>query len=109
MIDFLSLITQMFCRLSDIYVEPILSVRRPGSDYDEQYSFPNDDPFFTEVSDFIDKIEDRTLADGFKPEILSTFEDAAKTYELTWAIRTASERFWKLQKELEKEFEEESA
>lgn len=80
-------------------MEPILSVRRPGSDYDEQYSFPGDDPFFTEVSEFVDTIEGVKLADGIEPEILSTFEDAVRTYELTWAIRSASERFWKLQRE----------
>jgi len=28
---------------------------------------------------------------GENPEILSTYEDAAKTYEFTWAIRKSSE------------------
>ena len=99
MIDFLSLITQMFYRLSDIYVEPILSVRRPGSDYDEQYSFPNDDPFYSEVSNFVDTIEGYVSPEGVKPEILSSYEDAVRTYEFTWAVRSASERFWRVQRE----------
>jgi hypothetical protein len=60
----------------------------------------DDDPFFSEVSAFIDAIEG-----GPDPHILSSFEDATKTYEyvppcgcvskltgrLTWAIRLAAE------------------
>jgi len=36
----------------------------------------DDDPFFSEVSNFIDAIEG-----GPEPHILSSFEDATKTYE----------------------------
>jgi predicted dehydrogenase len=48
--------------------------------------FQDDDPFFSEVSNFVDCIEG-----GPDPHILSSFEDATKTYEFTWAIRRATE------------------
>nr|ODN77339.1 hypothetical protein L203_06279 [Cryptococcus depauperatus CBS 7841]ODN88515.1 hypothetical protein L204_06370 [Cryptococcus depauperatus CBS 7855] len=75
-------------RLVDPYNAPCLYVRRPGvlDDHEERHSFTDDDPFFSEVSSFIDCIEG-----GPDPHILSSFEDATKTYELTWAIRIASE------------------
>lgn len=40
------------------YVQPVLHIRRPGSDLEETYRFPDDDPFFSEISVFIDNIED---------------------------------------------------
>ncbi|WVQ69961.1 uncharacterized protein L199_008185 [Kwoniella botswanensis] len=73
-------------RLVDPYQSPTLYVRRPGDDHEERHSFTDDDPFFSEVSNFIDCIEG-----GSNPHILSSFEDATKTYELTWAIRLAAE------------------
>lgn len=73
-------------RLVDPYQQPTLFVRRPGDDHEERHSFTDDDPFFSEVSAFIDAIEG-----GPDPHILSSFEDATKTYELTWAIRLAAE------------------
>ncbi|WVQ78334.1 hypothetical protein IAT38_000419 [Cryptococcus sp. DSM 104549] len=73
-------------RLVDPYNSPTLFVRRPGDDHEERHSYTDDDPFFSEVSSFIDCIEH-----GPDPHILSSFEDATKTYELTWAIRLASE------------------
>ncbi|KAG8993772.1 hypothetical protein FRB93_001926 [Tulasnella sp. JGI-2019a] len=54
-------------------------------DWEECHVF-EDDPFYSEVSNFIDAVEG-----GPDSNILSSFEDAAKTYELTWAIRLASE------------------
>lgn len=33
-------------------------MRRPGSDSEEIHRFPDDDPFFSEVSVLIDNIED---------------------------------------------------
>ncbi|KAG8878009.1 hypothetical protein FRB97_002855 [Tulasnella sp. 331] len=83
-------------RLVDPYNAPALFVRRPGSksylglrerlgwvlnvsfvlgDLEERHAF-EDDPFYSEVSNFIDTIES-----GPVPNILSSFEDAAKTYE----------------------------
>ncbi|KAG8805226.1 hypothetical protein FRC17_005672 [Serendipita sp. 399] len=75
-------------KLIDPYNEPILHVRRPGSDKEEIYNFKGDDPFLSEISAITDVIEKGSEA----AEILSDFEDACKTYELTWAIRLATER-----------------
>lgn len=75
-------------KLVDPYNAPVLRVRRPGSDAEEVHTFEGDDPFFSEISNFIDVIDHGPQA----AEILSSFEDACKTYELTWAIRLASER-----------------
>ncbi|KAG8747660.1 hypothetical protein FRC10_000203 [Ceratobasidium sp. 414] len=75
-------------RLVDPYHIPTLYIRRPGDDYEETHRFGDDDPFFSEVSNLVDVIEQ---GEG-TAEILSTYEDACKTYEFTWAIREASER-----------------
>ncbi|GMK58659.1 hypothetical protein CspeluHIS016_0601010 [Cutaneotrichosporon spelunceum] len=72
--------------LQDPYGVPSLSVRAPGQPNPEVYPTPGDDPYTTEISNFIDAIEG-----GPDPRILSSFEDAAKTYEFTWAIRNAGE------------------
>ena len=40
---------------------------------------------------------DSQIEGGENPEILSTYEDAAKTYEFTWAIRASSEESTKKQ------------
>ncbi|PWN39368.1 hypothetical protein IE81DRAFT_338475 [Ceraceosorus guamensis] len=75
-------------RLVDPYNAPVLYLRRPGDDHEEVIRYQNDDPFFSEVANLIDNIE---KGPGSAP-ILSSYEDAAMTYALTWAIREASER-----------------
>ncbi|KAL9940263.1 hypothetical protein V8E36_000968 [Tilletia maclaganii] len=75
-------------RLVDPYNAPVLYFRRPGDDHEEVVRYQNDDPFFSEVANLIDVIEH---GPGAAP-LLSTYEDAVKTYALTWAIRDASER-----------------
>ncbi|KAK0538830.1 hypothetical protein OC834_000282 [Tilletia horrida] len=75
-------------RLVDPYNAPVLYFRRPGDDHEEVVRYQNDDPFFSEVANLIDVIEN---GPGAAP-LLSTYEDAAKTYALTWAIRLASEK-----------------
>lgn len=85
-------------KLVDPYVQPTLYIRRPGSDLDETHRFPDDDPFFSEVSNLIDVIED-IEEDPEGATILSSFDDACKTYELTWAIRKASEESKKKKKQ----------
>jgi len=77
-------------KLVNPYVQPVLYVRKPGDDHEQTFKFPDDDPFFSEVSNLIDVIED-IEEDPEAAQILSTFEDACRTYELTWAIREASE------------------
>ncbi|THU86402.1 hypothetical protein K435DRAFT_731414 [Dendrothele bispora CBS 962.96] len=78
-------------KLVDPYVQPVLYVRKPGDDHEQTYRFPDDDPFFSEVSNLIDIIED-IEEDPEGATILSNYEDAVRSYELTWAIREASER-----------------
>ncbi|WWC65535.1 uncharacterized protein I303_108153 [Kwoniella dejecticola CBS 10117] len=75
-------------KLIDPYNRPTLHVRRPGSDVEEVHNFNDDDPFLSEMSTFID-----TAAKGTSDiPVLSSFADAVRTYELTWAIRLASEK-----------------
>jgi hypothetical protein len=45
--------------------------------------------YFGEFSTFIDAVENPTKDN--KAMVLSSFEDAVKTYDLTWRIRKASE------------------
>ncbi|KAF7322933.1 hypothetical protein HMN09_00072800 [Mycena chlorophos] len=78
-------------KLVDPYVQPTLYMRKPGDDHEQVVRFPDDDPFFSEVSNLIDIIED-IEEDPEAAQILSSYEDAVRTYELTWAIREASER-----------------
>lgn len=75
-------------RLVDPYNAPVLYLRRPGDDHEEVIRYNQDDPFFSEVSNLIDNIE---KGPGSAP-ILSSYEDATKTYALTWRIREASEK-----------------
>ncbi|BFZ59386.1 hypothetical protein YB2330_000395 [Saitoella coloradoensis] len=75
-------------RLVDPYDVPMLYVRSPKDDREEQHHFTDDDPYFGEIGAFIDAIEGK----GPKDAILSSFTDAAKSYELSWAIRLAAER-----------------
>lgn len=75
-------------KLTDPYNRPTLSVRRPGSDREELHTFYDDDPFLSELATFIDAAIGEELAGP----VLSSYADAVKTYEMTWAIRWASER-----------------
>jgi len=77
-------------KLVNPYVAPILYIRKPGDDNETIMRFEDDDPFFSEVSNLIDIIE--SIKEGPNTvQILSSYEDAVKTYEFTWAIRKASE------------------
>ncbi|KIJ26821.1 hypothetical protein M422DRAFT_272025 [Sphaerobolus stellatus SS14] len=74
-------------KLVDPYGSPTLYVRRPGIKEEETYKFEEDDPFFSEISTFVDAIEGRVP----KHNILSSYEDALRTYEFTWQIRKSSD------------------
>jgi len=78
-------------KLVNPYVAPVLYIRKPGDDHETTIRFGDDDPFFSEVSNLIDIIED-IEEDPEAAQILSSYEDAVRTYEFTWAIRRASER-----------------
>ncbi|GAA5976917.1 hypothetical protein JCM11641_002196 [Rhodosporidiobolus odoratus] len=88
-------------RLIDPYNAPELRVRTPDGDEEQVYTFERDDPYAGELNAFIDETENAmgvgsavgsAVADDDSYEILSSFEDAAKTYALSWAIRVASEQ-----------------
>ena len=57
---------------SQPYNAPELRIRRPGDDHEEVHHFPSDDPFFSEVSNLIDVIEDGP--NGDRNLILSSYE-----------------------------------
>ena len=61
--------------------------RREGHDREEVYKYDDDDPFFSEVAGMIDAVEDPSQ----RHRILTSYDDAARTYAFTWAIRRASE------------------
>ena len=73
--------------LSDPYGDCRLNVRLGGGEKTEMLSFADDDPYLTEDRAFIDAVRA-----GDASGIRSSYADAMKTYELTWAIRRASER-----------------
>ena len=60
-------------RLVNPYVQPVLYIRRPGSDLEETHRFPDDDPFFSEVSNLVDVIED-IEEDPEAATVLSSYE-----------------------------------
>ena len=64
-------LTRLILRLVNPYVQPVLYMRRPGSDSEEIHRFPDDDPFFSEVSVLVDNIED---IEDQSDTILSSFE-----------------------------------
>ena len=75
----------MHITLDDPYTDGCtLRVRRSGSEVEEVISFPDDDPYMSEMCCFLQAV--RT---GDDSRIASTYADAAKTYAMTWAIRDA--------------------
>lgn len=93
----------------DLYNEPTLLVRSPDSDSEQRYTYSDDDPYYSEISAFIDAAElgsksvlpnESAIADDDDDEtedeknaiptvqyhtgILSSFRDACGTYGLTW-------------------------
>ena len=60
-------------RLVNPYVSPVLYIRKPGDDSETTMRFADDDPFFSEVSNLIDVIED-IEEDPEAAQILSSYE-----------------------------------
>ncbi|RXW24164.1 hypothetical protein EST38_g1732 [Candolleomyces aberdarensis] len=58
-------------KLVNPYSTPVLYIRRPGDDNETSITFTDDDPFFSEISHFIDTIEGR---EENEPRILSSFD-----------------------------------
>ena len=72
--------------LENIYFpECQLRVRTSGSDDDEVYTFPDADPYLEEDRAFLAAVRNRDAS-----LVHSTYEDATKTYQLSWDIRRAS-------------------
>ncbi len=63
----------IYPRLVNPYVQPVLYVRKPGDDHEQTINFPDDDPFFSEVSNLIDIIED-IEEDPDAAQILSSYD-----------------------------------
>ena len=51
----------------------------------------DDDAYFTEIDAFIDVVDGK----GSEERILCGYEDAVGTYEMTWAVRAAAEKWMK--------------
>ncbi|OCT44593.1 hypothetical protein CLCR_11201 [Cladophialophora carrionii] len=96
-------------RLVDLYgSSPTLYVRTPASEHEDSFSYANDDPFYTEFAALLEPHgvslsqrnasnpegrHDRESLSSCPPaKILSSYEDACKTYEFTWRIRDESEK-----------------
>lgn len=64
------------------------------SEVNEEYRFPEDDPYETEIVGFLAAIQTAKQANKkeCKPDIRSTFADAYNTYALSWKIRTQAEK-----------------
>lgn len=72
--------------LEDLYFpECRLRVRESGSDQETVYSFPYADPYLEEDRAFLAAVRARDTS-----LIRSSYEDAAKTYQFSWALRRAS-------------------
>ena len=64
----------------------VLKIRRSGSVEESVEAFPNVDTYLEEDSAFLRAVSSRADADLIR----STYEDAAKTYEFSWAIKRAT-------------------
>jgi predicted dehydrogenase len=73
--------------LADPYGQCQLSVRSPHGEQTEVMDFAGDDPYLSEDRAFV-----QAVRSGDPASIRSTYADAMKTYELTWAIRRAGEK-----------------
>lgn len=72
--------------LSDPYLPSCtLKIRKTGSIKNNVLTFTNDDPYLEELRIFL-----KAVSLGDNELIRSPYDDAAKTYELSWAIRRAT-------------------
>ena len=66
-------------------MQPVLYIRKPGDDNEQAIRFPDDDPFFSEVSNLIDIIED-IEEDPDAAQILSSYEGQTSASEIETAL-----------------------
>ena len=57
-----------------------------GEEKEDVYYFPSADPYMGEDKAFLDAVRS-----GDSSHIKSSYSDAAKTYQLSWAVRRSSE------------------
>lgn len=58
-----------------------------SSDEEKVYPFPDADPYLNEVECFL-----RAVRSHDPTQVRSSYRDASMTYDLSWAIRRASEK-----------------
>ena len=75
----------MIHRLVNPYVSPVLYIRKPGDDSETTMRFGDDDPFFSEVSNLIDIIED-IEEDPDAAQILSSYEGLLSYFDIECLI-----------------------
>ncbi len=65
----------------------------PSGDTDKEtvYTYPNADPYLEEVKAFLDTVRSGGEGEGGSGTVRSTYRDSLHTYQLSWAIRRASE------------------
>ena len=73
----------------------ICLIRTPESEEEKAIQCPGDDPFYSEFAALLRSEGGETTTET-PNGILSTYEDAYKTYEFTWKIREASEESAKM-------------
>lgn len=80
--------------LEDPYHNPILRVRLPGSDKVTTHTFEGDDLYLNEVSSFIGDVAAAKYGKNNEGStgVLSTYDDAVKSYELSVTIRDRAMR-----------------
>ena len=73
-------------KLENLYTTDCkLTVRKGYTDEEEEFLFPSADPYYKEDEIFIKAIHAKDNS-----AVRSSYEDAFKTYQLTWAIRRVS-------------------
>lgn len=72
-------------RLSDPYGKNEITFRGPEDEVERHMSVPND-PYWEEIEAFVEAVRNKDPS-----KIASSYADAFKTYEATWAIRRAAE------------------
>ncbi len=64
----------------------LISILLQGEEEEQIYEFPSADPYLGEDRAFLEAVRS-----GDSSGIQSSYSDAAKTYQLSWDVRRASE------------------
>lgn len=74
-----------FIQLKDPYDKNEIVFRGPGDEVERRMTVPSD-PYWDEIETFVEAVRSKDAS-----KIASSYADAFKTYEATWAIRRAAE------------------